>query len=40
MIEANLELQMDLLEHAHILAGYFPSWKATRIGPMVALRHE
>jgi macrolide transport system ATP-binding/permease protein len=35
-----LTVAVAALLSAAILAGYFPAWKASRIDPMIALRHE
>ena len=37
---ASLALAVAILASAALLAGYFPAWRASRIDPMVALRHE
>jgi ABC-type antimicrobial peptide transport system permease subunit len=36
----SLALAVAILLAAALLAGYVPAWKASRIDPMVALRHE
>jgi ABC-type lipoprotein release transport system permease subunit len=35
-----LAMAVAILLSAALLAGYGPAWRASRIGPMIALRHE
>ena len=35
-----LGVAVAILLSAALLAGYGPAWRASRIGPMIALRHE
>jgi predicted permease len=37
---SSLAVAVMILLSAALLAGYFPAWRASRIDPMVALRHE
>ena len=37
---ASIAVSVAVLAGATILAGYFPAWRASRIDPMTALRHE
>src|SRR5215472_15702910 len=36
----SLVMAAAILLSASLVAGYFPAWKASRIDPMIALRHE
>jgi ABC-type antimicrobial peptide transport system permease subunit len=36
----SLATAIAILLSASLVAGYFPAWKASRIDPMIALRHE
>jgi predicted permease len=36
----SLAMAVAILLSASLVAGYFPAWKASRIDPMIALRHE
>jgi len=36
----SLATAVAILLSASLVAGYFPAWKASRIDPMIALRHE
>jgi ABC-type antimicrobial peptide transport system permease subunit len=36
----NLSIAVAILVACAIVAGYAPAWRASRIDPMVALRHE
>jgi ABC-type antimicrobial peptide transport system permease subunit len=36
----SLAMAVSILLSASLVAGYFPAWKASRIDPMIALRHE